>query len=281
MTSTPVVAIAKHGASFNRAAARELRRITRLLRVAAHLMIGVVVAHTLLGWATRGSARGAQLRAAVTQYWTRRLCRILNLQITVHGTVSRAPTLFVANHLSWLDIPCLHAVLATDFVGKQEVAQWPLVGAMARKAGTMFLRRGDRLAVEAVGERMTWLFKRGHSVILFPEGTTTDGSVVQRFHSRLFQPALRTHAPVQAVAVTYPHPAGVHPAAPFVGDDNLLRHLWALLAESSIDVTLTFCPALATAASNRRRIVAEHTRGQIVAALGLDEVPRQRLVRAL
>ena len=256
--------------------ARELRRITRLLRVVAHLVLGVVVAHTLLGWASRGSARGARLRAAVAQHWTRRLCRILNLQITVHGTVSRAPTLFVANHLSWLDIPCLHAVLATDFVAKQEVAQWPLVGAMARQAGTMFLRRGDRVAAEAVGEQMTWLFKRGRSVILFPEGTTTDGSFVHRFHSRLYQPALRTHAPVQAVAVAYPHPAGVHPAAPFVGDDNLARHLWALLAEPSIDVTLTFCPAVITTGAGSRRTVAKHTRAQIVDALGLDEIARQR-----
>lgn len=256
-----------------RIAARELRRLTRMARIVFHLLRGVTTAHALLGWGSRGTAGAARWRIAVAQHWSRGLCRILNLRIVVRGDISAEPTLFVANHLSWLDIPCLNAVLAADFVAKQEVAQWPLVGTMARKAGTMFLRRGDRLATEAVSDRMTWLLKRGRSVILFPEGTTTDGRSVRRFHSRLYQPALRTHARIQAVAISYPHPTGVHPAAPFVGDDNLARHVWALLAEPSIEINLTFCPAL-VAGATPRRAMAEQTRAQIVNVLGLEATPR-------
>lgn len=251
------------------AAVRELRRIVRLVRIVIHLLRGALIAHALLGWGSRCSGGGTRWRAAVAQHWSRGLCRILNLRISVRGKFGTGPTLFVANHLSWLDIPCLSATLSADFVAKDDVARWPLIGAMARRAGTMFLRRGDRLATEAVSDRMTWLLKRGRSVILFPEGTTTDGRTLHRFHSRLYQAALRTHAQVQAVAVSYPHPSGVHPAAPFIGDDNLARHLWMLLAEPSLDVTLTFCPAL-TVAGSPRRVVAEYTRGQILHALGLQ-----------
>lgn len=254
------------------AAARELRRSVRLIRIVLHLLRGVLIAHTLLGWGSRCSGGAARWRAAVAQHWSRGLCRILNLRISVRGERGSAPTLFVANHLSWLDIPCLSAALGADFVAKDEVARWPLIGAMARRAGTMFLRRGDRLATEAISDQMTWLLKRGRNVVLFPEGTTSDGRTLGRFHSRLYQAALRTQAQVQAVAVSYPHASGVHPAAPFIGDDNLARHLWTLLAEPSLDVTLTFCPAL-TVAGGPRRVVAEYTRAQILSALGL-QVPR-------
>lgn len=251
------------------AAARELRRSLRLIRIVVHLLRGVLIAHTLLGWSPRCCGGAARWRAAVAQHWSRGLCRVLNLRVSVRGEPGSGPTLFVANHLSWLDIPCLSAALGADFVAKDEVARWPLIGAMARRAGTMFLRRGDRFTTDAISDQITWLLRRGRNVILFPEGTTSDGRSVRRFHSRLYQAALRTQAQVQAVAVSYPHPSGVHPAAPFIGDDNLARHLWTLLAEPNVDVTLTFCPAL-TVAGGPRRIVAEYTREQIVRALGLQ-----------
>lgn len=266
---TPVFALAKRGASCRRAVARELRRIGRLLRVVAHLAFGVVLARVVMVWASRCSARGARWRTAMAQGWNRRLCRLLNLRVTIRGPIAPASTLLVANHISWLDIPCLHAVVEGSFVAKEEVARWPLVGAMAREAGTLFLRRGDRFALETVGDRMAWLLKRGHNIILFPEGTTTDGGSVQRFHSRLYQSALRAHAHVQAVAVSYPHRTGVNPAVPFIGDDNLARHLWALLAEPSVEVTLTFCPAESAVAFASRHAAAAHTRAQITEALGL------------
>lgn len=255
-----------------------LRRVARLLAILVHLALGIALARTVLVWASRCSVRGAHWRAGIAQGWIQRLNRLLHLRIAIHGSVSDSPTLFVANHISWLDITCLHAVLGADFVAKQEVAAWPLVGAMAREAGTMFLRRGDPLATEAVADRITWLLKRGRSVILFPEGTTTNGSTVRRFHSRLYQSAFRTHAHIQAVAIAYPHPAGVNPAAPFVGDDSLVRHMWRLLAEPSIDVTLTFLPRVAAAGFGSRRAIAEYTRAQIAAALGLNAAPR--LLRA-
>lgn len=250
---------------------RQARRVVRAIRICAHLARGIVVAYALLGVGARSGAERARQRARAAQDWSRGLCRILNLRIAVRGDISTEPTLFVANHLSWLDIPCLYAVLRASFVAKAEVARWPVIGRLARCAGTMFLRRNDRLAVATVGNQMTWLLKGGGNVVLFPEGTTTDGRSVRRFHSGLYQAALRTHARIQAVAIGYPHPAGVHPAAPFVGDDNLLRHLWTLLAQPHIDVTLTFCPALAAVTS--RHALAQRTRAQIADALGLEAAP--------
>ena len=99
-----------------------LRRIARVLAIIAHLTLGIALARTVLIWASRCSVRGAHWRAGIAQGWMQRLNRLLHLRIAIHGSVSDTPTLFVANHVSWLDITCLHAVLGANFAAKQEVA---------------------------------------------------------------------------------------------------------------------------------------------------------------
>lgn len=189
------------------------------------------------------------------------------MRLQIEGEPASGAVLYAANHVSWLDIPCLGAIVNAVFVAKQDVRRWPLVGAMAERLGTIFLARGERDASSRAAERMTWALARTQSVIVFPEGTTTDGRAVGHFHARLFQAAVHAHAAVQAVALSYPHPAGTHPAAPFIGEDDLARHLWRLLAEPSLVVRLVFCPPL-SAHHHDRRGLAEHTRAQVLAALG-------------
>lgn len=106
-------------------------------------------------------------------------------------------------------------------------------------------------------------------MIVFPEGMSTDGSSVLRFHTRLFQAATRIDGYVQAVAIRYPWGEETNPAIPFVGDDDLASHLWRLLGEESIEAELHFCTALATA-GRERRALADTTRRQIIQALGCD-----------
>ncbi len=198
-------------------------------------------------------------REAIVLGWNRAACRILHLHVQVTGRPDPAAGLTVANHVSWLDVIAIAAQQPYLFVAKQEVASWPVLGVLARGAGTLFVRRGDAEQSAAVSETMTWLLRRGMRLMLFPEGTTTRGDQVLRFHGKLFQSAQRAHTPVQALALRYTGGAARH--APFVGDAAFLPHLLQLLRLERIDLELHYCPSLS--ASLRRDQLARATRLQI------------------
>jgi 1-acyl-sn-glycerol-3-phosphate acyltransferase len=198
----------------------------------------------------------------------RALLRILNVSLHVRGNVQTGAVLYCANHVSWLDIPCLRAVVDATFVAKSEIRRWPLVGGLAARAGTLFLKRGNHDATNRIADRMTWLLAADKPVLVFPEGTSTDGSTVLRFHARLYQAAIRVHGQVQAVAVRYPRGMGLNTAVPFVGEDDLAGHLWQLLGEDGIEAELHFGAAL-PADGRERRALANAAREQIVEALGV------------
>lgn len=241
----------------------------RVARVACHLLTGLVVAYAILPLLHRlPHDRAEPARRALTRWWARRLCRIVGLKIRTEGEVAPAPALLVANHVSWLDIPCLLASVDAVFVAKQEVAAWPAVGPMAARTGTIFLPRGGRGAASLAADEMTWRLARRRSVVVFPEGTTTDGTSVGPFHARLFQAAIRTQSVVQAVALRYSGDGGPSRVAPFIGDDDLFSHLWKLLAEEQVAVSVVFCPP--EPAVHDRRSLANRTRRQVHGLLAAE-----------
>lgn len=252
---------------------REARRLARSVLLFAHLAVGALACHAVfpLVELTRVD-RSGRWRETVIRFWMRVLLRILRVKLRVKGSIRGGAVLYCANHVSWLDIPCLRAVVDAAFIAKAEVRRWPLLGGMAARAGTMFLARGDGTATHLVAERMTWLLAAHKPVIVFPEGTSTDGTTVLRFHARLYQAATRINGHAQAVAIRYPRGPGTNPVIPFVGDDDLARHLWRLLTEESIEAELRFCEPLA-AHGRERRALAEAARGQILAALARDSAP--------
>lgn len=246
---------------------RTTRRFNRAVRLCMHVLCGFLIAHLVFPL-----MRDAAKKTATIQWWMRKLCRILALQIRVNGNIHAGPTLFVANHVSWLDIVALLSMLPAVFVAKQEVARWPVFGGMAARLGTLFMRRGHPDASDVAADQMTWSLMRGIPVVVFPEGTSSSGETVQRFYARLFQSAIRARSSVQAIAIRYPCAGGLNALAPFVGEDNLMRHLWALLAEPTTSVDLHFCVPLDAGATERRQL-ANLTRHQIVAIL--SPVPQQ------
>ncbi|MDQ5909737.1 MAG: 1-acyl-sn-glycerol-3-phosphate acyltransferase [Pseudomonadota bacterium] len=214
--------------------ARVGRRSLRTPLLILHILAGVLMAAAL----GPGQRRYVSTRPLV--WWSRGLCRILGIGLRVQGAPQVGATLFVANHISWLDIFCIAAVCPTHFLAKQDVAHWPLFGWLCRRAGTAFIRRGgDHGASEAM-EQLVWRLRQGERVLVFPEGTSTTGESVRRFFPRLFQAAILARCPVQAIALRYPYPDGIHPVAPFVGDDALLPHLWRLLGEPGVVAELHF-----------------------------------------
>lgn len=249
---------------------RQGRRVWRLACLLGHVVAGVIAAHALftLLAVSRSDPRG-HTRRAIIRWWCRGILRIMRVQVTHRGQIEHGAVLYTANHVSWLDIPCLGAVLDAAFVSKADVLHWPVIGALARQAGSIFLRRGEADASAHAADRMTWTLTGRRGVIVFPEGTTTDGRRTSHFHARLYQAATRTGSLTQAIAIRYPHPErsdDVHPHAPFIGDDTLGGHLWRLLAEDTIAVVLHYCTPMAPAGMSRRRL-AERAREQIEAVL--------------
>lgn len=244
---------------------RFLRRCWRTLRVGAHLTGGALLCALWLLPLNHIRPQGAApRRSRLVRWWMRTLLRIMGVHVHCLGQAYAAPVLLVANHISWLDIPCLLACTDGLFVAKQEVAHWPLIGLLASQVGTLFLERGQGGGKTA--NRMVSALTRGERVALFPEGTSTDGRGVRPFYARLYQAAIDTPARVQAVAIRYPYTDGAHPRVPFVDDDNLLGHLWRLLGHVSIEARVVFCPAIAVQGCQRSDL-AVRSRNQISAVL--------------
>ncbi|BBL70416.1 1-acyl-sn-glycerol-3-phosphate acyltransferase [Methylogaea oryzae] len=193
-----------------------------------------------------GAARQRRVRDRVTQSWCGAAARILGLRVVRQGDASVAG-IMAANHISWLDVIVLGMHTPLTFVPKSEVAAWPVIGYLARQSGALFIQRGNAAATRSLTEQICWRLRRQETVVLFPEGTTSRGDRVLRFHPRLFQAALTAKAPVQPVAIAYLGPAAAK--APFVDDDEFLSHLWALLAEPEIAASVHYGNPIANAAS--------------------------------
>ena len=215
-------------------------RLPRALLLAAHLAWGLALA----AWLALG-ARAP--REVVAQRWHRRLLDVLGLRVRVEGRPLRGPHLTVANHVSWLDIPVLGALEPTRFVGKAEIRDWPLAGWLATAAGTFYLRRG-RGGTAPLLDRLVPHLRAG-SVVIFPEGTTTDGTGVKPFHARLFAAALDARQPVQPVTIQYGLSRRGENIAPFIGDDSLAGHLLRLLRNPGLEVCVRYGPPLVALAS--------------------------------
>lgn len=201
---------------------------------------------------------GRDVRGRLQVLWFRSLCRFLGVSTPLLSVAARGG-LWVANHASWLDVVVLGAQAPLTFVAKSEIAVWPVIGFLARRTGVLFVER-DRPSrsggtVDAMAERL----RRGQTLLLFPEGTTTRGAQVAKFHSTLFQAALDASVSVQPVAISYAGPGAAF--VPFVGDDAFVPHLWRLLGAGSTEACLTLgCPL---AGGTERDVLARQAREQV------------------
>jgi len=256
---------------------RNGRRILRLTLVTLHIMAGILVA-----WLVLRPRTGKVVSTRPMVIWSRLLCRILGVRLLVHGRPHSGTTLFVANHISWLDIFCIAAVCPTHFLAKSEVAAWPLFGWLSRRAGTVFIRRGGDNGAGEAAEQLSWRLRQGSRMAIFPEGTSTTGETVRKFYPRLLQSAIHVRCPVQAIALRYPAGEGINSVVPFVGDDDFLSHLWRLAGEGRIIAELIFCEPLPTVGQSRDALALQ-AHAQIGAVLQqpaqLQQRPRTHLLR--
>ncbi|MDQ0141581.1 lysophospholipid acyltransferase family protein [Cupriavidus necator] len=222
-----------------------------------HLLRGLLTCALLFPWL------GVRSREWHIRRWSRRLLRICGVEVEVVDATRAAPAgaarqgaMVVSNHISWLDIYVIHSWQPVRFVAKSEIRNWPLVGWLCEKTGTIFIERARKRDAHRVLHDITDVMLQGDLVGVFPEGTTTDGTSVLPFHANLMQAPISGGLPVQPLGLNYLDAATGHPtlAAAYIGDTTLLQSLEAVLRAPRIKARLVVGPALVPASGDRREL---------------------------
>ena len=175
-------------------------------------------------------------------------------------------TVFVANHVSWIDITALHSQRMMGFVAKREIASWPFVGWLATRGETIYHQRGNTESLGGVLHEMLARLRAGRSVGVFPEGRTRGGDEIGPFHARIFLAAVEAGAPVQPVALRYGAGGSAQTIVAFAPDESFLANFLRLLGEPARPAEAVFLEPIPATGEGRRRI-AELARERIVEAM--------------
>lgn len=243
------------------------RRFLRLARLHLHLLHGVAAAMFLLPCLTPEQCEQR------IRMWCGKLLAILNIRVITSGQPpddKARRTLFVSNHISWIDIWALKQLLPMHFVAKSEIRSWPVIGWLAEKSGTLFIERERRHDTRRVINGVEKALRKEENLCLFPEGTTTDGTELKPFKSSLFQAAINAEADIWPLAIHYPAAlGGTNTAIAYAGETTMLQSLWAVLKQREIIVELRFASPI-HACGKERRHLAHQARGAISSLLHLQ-----------
>ena len=226
----------------------------------AAVRLSLYAAWTMLLLPAQAVAVSLRLRAAssLPRFYHRGVCRIIGIELKVRGDQAPGkPMLFVANHASYLDITVLGALIRGSFVAKAEIADWPFFGLLAKLQRTVFIERRSAHAAKHRDE-ISRRLEAGDALILFPEGTSSDGNRILPFKSALFSVAEREvdgrPLTVQPVSVAYLKLDGLpigrewRPNVAWYGTMNMLGHAWNVFALGKLTVEVGFQPPLDMAA---------------------------------
>ncbi len=239
--------------------------------IVVHILWGMCAAALLFPWLP------ALGRDALLRFWSRVLLVALGIRLQVHHDRAAKPiaatrgSMLLVNHVSWADVFVIAAVTPARFVAKADVARWPLLGRFAASVGTVYVERGRRHAIAHVNHIVAQRLRSGQSIGIFPEGTTTDGSRLLRFHANLVQAALEAGAPVIPLALQYQQNGRPSTAAAFIGDMNLIQSIWRIVIAPRLTAHLYWLPAIDSDALTRQAIAAR-ARTAIATVLELPEV---------
>ncbi len=256
------------------------------LRASSIIVVFAAVTLLLLPLQWLAIKMNLPLRRSLPHRYHRFVCRLFGIRIVVSGQAMRGAGLFAANHTGWLDIPILSAVWPLSFISKSEVNRWPFFGTLARMQRSVFVRR-ERTQTVANREMIRRRLLDGDTLVIFPEGTSSDGNRVLPFRSSLLSAAEMTlgsggngkdrFVPVQPVSVAYTMLHGIpmgrenRPLFAWYGDMELVSHLWEALKSGPIDVVVEFHPPVRLDQMRDRKALAQHCEAAV----------RQGLIRAL
>lgn len=230
-----------------------------------------------------------RLARRLPQWYHRQVCRLLGLRVHVEGSVEPDhPVLIVANHTSWLDIPVVSTVAPVSFIAKKEVGTWPFVSSLARLQRTVFIDRERRTSVGDTTEEILGRLRAGDTLVLFAEGTSSDGNRVLPFKTSLFAAAkpsairkamrrdnerggaeTNRQVLVQTLTLAYTHLHGIpltrsdRPLVGWYGDMEMAPHAWELLKAGPLDVVVKIGKPVPLDAFMDRKALAKYSEEEI------------------
>ncbi|EJL03626.1 Acyltransferase [Pseudomonas fluorescens Q2-87] len=255
-----------------------LRVYARIARVLLVVTLGLSMASVFGLFERLGVANSMVRRQRWSRFFMARLSRALPFSVTVHGQLPQRPMLWVSNHVSWTDIPLLGMLTPLSFLSKAEVRTWPVAGWLAAKAGSLFIRRGSGDS-QLIRKQMSRHLEQAHPLLMFPEGTTTDGRSLRTFHGRLLSAAIDADVALQPVAIRYLRNGEPDSLAPFIGDDDLLSHLMRLFANDRGDVHIHLLQPIACHGQERAALAFQAQQAVHKALFGVTPEKQQAPVR--
>jgi 1-acyl-sn-glycerol-3-phosphate acyltransferase len=249
---------------------RPLRYLVRTPLLLLHILIAIPLALAVFNpVAQRLHVGGERLDHFMTRWWSGGVVRRFGFRIRRIGEPLPGGVLFVANHISWMDIELMHSQRMMNFVAKAEISRWPVVGWLATRAGTIYHQRGSTHSLGAVMERVVVRLKEGMAVGVFPEGGTGSGDNVRTFHARIFQVAADAGVRIQPIALCYGRNGKMDLRVPFAQKESFFGNFLRLLGGPPLDAEVHFLEPIVLAEEGRRQI-AESARARIAAALGYE-----------
>jgi 1-acyl-sn-glycerol-3-phosphate acyltransferase len=248
-------------------------------RLRAFLVLAVFFAFTLplMPLQLLFLATGSRYARTFPHWYHRQVCKIVGIRLNVDGEVAAEQgVLLISNHVSWIDITVLSAVAPVSFVAKQEVASWPFVSWLAKLQRSVFVDRNRR---NEVGDKANEILERlasGDHIVLFAEGTSSDGNSVLPFKTALFAAAkpmdgrrMGANVSAQTLALTYPKIYGLplcrrgrHVIA-WYGDMDLASHAWRLLGLGPIDANIRIGPPVPLDSFPDRKALARYAEDEV------------------
>jgi 1-acyl-sn-glycerol-3-phosphate acyltransferase len=242
-----------------------------MIRATLILLAFLTLTLVLLPFQLIGIAFDLRLQRTIPHLYHRVLCALIGVRIREVGVRSTAsPALILSNHVSWLDICVISALAPVVFVAKREVAGWPLFGWLAKLQRTIFINRQARHQTGAATRQIAGRLLGGDAVVLFAEGTSSDGtrvlpfrsSLVGAVHHALGNSTHHTHVTVQPMSLAYvgfggvPMGRGLRERVAWYGDADLVPHLLQVLSSGAVDVTVSWGEATAYDMSADRKAIA-------------------------
>ena len=237
---------------------RNLTFAWRVARLFAKLLVGLWIS------ATSFARADSPQRHAIIRSWSRDLLHLAGIEVRAVNFPDDAerPVTLVANHVSWADIFALNTQRACHFIAKAELRRWPLAGRLLANVGTVFINRSERKETHRLKEVVHRLLDAGETVAVFPEGTTSAGRDVLKFHASLLEPIVASEGEVGVVAIRYFRRPAAHgvvaeqrtDAAAYIGAMSLIESLRAIHDAEPVIAEVRFIEAINCAGMSRREV---------------------------
>jgi len=236
-----------------------MRTFSRLIRMGFYLLLASVAISILF---SKAGERVPNKRKIISALY-RRFYKVANVKVKVTGSPTTEPALWVCNHISWMDVLILAGDHTLDFIAKSEVASWPFIGNLVQKAGTLFVDRSNKFQAYRSLPELQRRIKSGTPVVVFPEGTTSDGQTTLPFKPMFYQAAVRENLLVQPISLRYERPDGqLSEALPFVDEDDFFTSLMRIVKEPKTIAHVHYLAPM-TAAEWHRKSMAQTNQDHI------------------